>query len=373
MLNIRPSASKSPSALFAPLGRLMLGFALAAPLGLPLAFAFSAAPVAAQSGRSAVSAAAVEAEPVESGRIVEDIRAVGTLQPNESVGIATEIAGRVSNIHFREGERVKAGDTLIELDATILKAELDKASSDFQLAQTNQERAQTLASVGSGTQRARDETSAALRAAQANLALADARFQKATLIAPLSGIIGLRTISAGAYVIPGQKIVDLVDLDTLKLDFRVSEIHASRVRVGQSIVVSSDSAPNVTFEGSIYAIDPSVDVNGRAIRLRARVPNTNSALAPGSFARIRVVIEERPDALIVPESSIFPSGGKTLVYRLVNGRSVQSEVVLGLRLPGKVEIRKGLSKGDMIITSGQQRLRDGVAVQVVPTAAGASK
>jgi membrane fusion protein (multidrug efflux system) len=252
----------------------------------------------------------------------------------------------------------------------MLKAELDKARSDLALAQANRERALTLAQHGSGTHRSRDEAQAAHQAAQANLALAEARLQKATLTAPLAGIVGLRTVSTGAYVVPDQRIVELVDVDPLKVDFRVAELNFAQLRVGQTILVSADAMPGVTFDGKIYAIDPIVDVNGRAIRLRAQVPNPDRRLSPGFFARIRIVIERRPNAVLVPESAIFPLDGKTLVYRVVNGRAVQTEVVLGQRLSGQVEVRQGLSSDDMVVRAGQQRLREGVPVQIVASRQG---
>jgi membrane fusion protein (multidrug efflux system) len=311
------------------------------------------------------AAIAVEAEQVAIGEVVEDLRAVGTLQPNESVIVATEIAGRVSEIAFGEGANVKAGDVLIQLDATILRAELLKAQSDLKLADANRERAETLADRGSGTHRARDEATAAYRVAQVNLSLAEARLQKSTLTAPFSGVVGLRSVSPGAFVQPGQRIVELVQIDPLKLDFRVSEIHAQRVRVGQTVLITSDAAPDGVYEGAIYAIDPIIDVNGRAIRLRANVPNPKGRLSPGFFVRISVVTERRPDAVVVPESAIFPIGGRTLVYKIVEGRARQADVVLGQRMPGRVEVRKGLARGDIIVTAGQQRLREGAPVRTV--------
>jgi membrane fusion protein (multidrug efflux system) len=318
------------------------------------------------------AAIAVEAAPVSIDTVIEDIRAIGTLAPNESVVISTEISGRIARIGFREGEAVKAGDILIELDATMLQAELDKVRSDLSLARANLERVLTLAKQGIATQRARDETEAAFQAAQANLALAEARLQKSTLTAPLSGTVGLRTVSSGAYVVPGQRIVELAEVDRLKVDFRVPELNVAQLRVGQTILVSADAVPGAAFEGQIYAIDPIVDVNGRAIRLRAQVPNPDRRLSPGFFARIRIVVDRRENSMLVPESAIFPLNGKTLVYRIVDGRAVQTEVVLGQRLPGQVEVRSGLSAGDTVVKAGQQRLREGAAVRIVASPTGTS-
>jgi membrane fusion protein (multidrug efflux system) len=324
--------------------------------------------VAAANQQQSSAAIAVETTRVAVDTVYDDMRAVGTLAANESVVIVAEIAGRISRIGFVEGEAVKAGDVLIELDDTVLKAELDKVRSDLSLARANRERALTLANQGAGTQRARDETEAAFQAQQSNLALAEARLQKSTLSAPFSGVVGLRNVSVGAYIIPGQRIVELADVNTLKVDFRIPEINAPQVRVGNTILVTADAVPGATFEGNIYAIDPIVDVNGRALRLRAQVPNPQGRLSPGFFARIRIVIDQRPNALLVPESAIIPLDGKILVYRVVDGRAVQTEVVLGRRLPGQVEVRQGLSASDTIVTSGHQRLREGAVIQVVGSA-----
>ncbi|MBX9760502.1 MAG: efflux RND transporter periplasmic adaptor subunit [Beijerinckiaceae bacterium] len=328
------------------------------------------APARPQAQENRSQAVAVEAAKVTIGEVIEDIRAVGNLQPNESVIIAPEIAGRIASIGFGEGAQVKEGAILVELDPVILKADLDKARSDVKLATANRERAETLAERGSGTNRARDEANAAYRAAQVSVALAEARLSKSTLTAPFEGVVGLRAVSPGAYVAPGQRIVELVQVNPLKVDFRVPENNAPKVRVGQTVLIASDASPDGVYEGKIYAIDPLIDVNGRAIRLRANVPNADGKLSPGFFARLRVVTERRPNAILIPESSIFPLGGRTLVYKVVDGKAVQQEVVLGQRMPGQVEVREGLKPDDLIITSGQQRLRNGMAVRIVTATQG---
>ncbi len=327
-------------------------------------------PTPTQAQENRPQGAAVEATKVKTGEVIDDIRAVGTLQPNEAVAIAPEIAGRISSIPFGEGVPVKEGAILIELDPVILKAELNKARSDLTLSTANRLRADTLAERGSGTTRSRDEANAAYRASQVALSLAEARLQKSTLQAPFSGVLGLRAVSPGAYVAPGQRLFDLVQVDVLKVDFRVPEMNANKIKVGQTVLVSPDAALDEAFEGKIYAIDPLIDVNGRAIRLRANVPNKDGRLSPGFFARLRVVTERRPNAIIVPESAIFPLAGRTLVYKVVNGRAVQTDVVLGQRMPGEVEVREGLTPADVVVTSGQQRLRNGMVVRIVDTAPG---
>lgn len=315
-------------------------------------------------------AVSVEAARVTLDTVVEDIRAVGTLRPNEAVTVAPEIAGRIERIAFREGQTVKAGDVLVELDASILRAERAKARSDLTLARANHDRAFRLANQGMGTVRARDEALGAFQAAEANFALAEARLQKATLRAPLSGVVGLRTISVGAYVAPGERIVELADIDPIKLDFRVPELALSNVRRGQRVRITVDALPDKVFEGDIYAIDPIVDVSGRAIRLRARIPNPNGELSPGLFARVLLVVERRENALLVPESAIFAKGDKQLVYRVVNGRAVQTVVMLGKRRPGQVEILSGLGRDALVVTAGHQQIREGAHLKIALQARG---
>lgn len=315
-------------------------------------------------GKAPSQPVAVEVTGLTVDTVIEQIQAVGTLQPNEAVTVVPEIAGRIERITFTEGQAVKAGEVLVELDAAILKAELSKARAGLALARANHDRTVTLAAQGMSTLRARDETRGALDAAEANLELAQARLQKATLRAPLSGIVGLRAVSAGAYVAAGQRIVDLTSIHPLKLDFRVPELALTDVRRGQAVHVTVDALAGRGFSGEIYVIDPVVDVAGRAIRIRARVPNPKGELSPGLFARVQVVVAQRENALLLPESAVFARDDKAYVYRVVDGHAVRTAVVLGQRRPGFVEVRQGLARDSRVVTAGQQQLRDGAPLKV---------
>lgn len=310
-------------------------------------------------------AVAVEAEPVVIDAVLQDIRAVGTLMPNEAVTISPEIAGRIESIGFGEGDEVAAGDVLFELDAVILRAEMTKALSDLTLSDANRDRAMTLARSGTGTLRARDEALAAHRLAEADVALAQARLEKASIAAPFSGIVGLRSVSVGAYVIPGDRLVDLADVDPIKVDFRVPELALRSLRAGQAVQVGVDAVPGRTFEGEVYAIDPVVDANGRAVRLRARVANPDRVLSPGLFARIQILVERRDNAVLVPESAVVAEGEDRFVYRVVEGRAARTRVELGLRRPGQVEIVEGLEAGSVVVTAGHQKIREGSLLEVL--------
>jgi membrane fusion protein (multidrug efflux system) len=307
----------------------------------------------------------VEAATVVIGTVLETIHAVGTLRPSEAVVVSPEIAGRIARLPFSEGERVAAGAALVELDADILRAELEKARSDLTLAEANQKRAMTLASQGTGTLRARDEAIAAYHAAQANVVLAKARLAKTTIAAPFAGMIGLRSVSVGAFVSPGERIVELAEIDPIKIDFRLPELVLQNLRAGQSVRVTVDALPGQTANGEIYVIDPIVDANGRAVRLRARIPNPDGKLSPGLFARVEIIIERRDNAILIPESAVFADGQGRYVYRVLDGRAVQTKVELGQRRPGHVEITRGLERDAVVVTAGHQQIRNGSRVAVV--------
>ncbi|TVO71216.1 efflux RND transporter periplasmic adaptor subunit [Sedimenticola selenatireducens] len=312
----------------------------------------------------------VEAVQVSVDTVLETIHAVASLKPNEAVVVSPEIAGRIARMPFAEGDKVEAGAVLVELDFTILQAELSKAQSELALAETNRNRMMSLAKQGTGSFRERDEAVAAYQSAQANLALAKARLEKSTITAPFSGVIGVRSVSIGAYVSPGHHIVELVDIDPIKVDFRVPELALPSLQPGQFVRVTVDALPGQVFDGEVYVIDPIVDANGRAIRLRAQIPNPNGRLSPGLFARVQIVVERRENALLIPEPAVFADGQARYVYRIVDGRAVQTEIELGQRQPGFVEVRSGVDRDTVVVTAGHQQIRDGSRVTIVKPRAG---
>ena len=330
-----------------------------------LSVAPAAGPTSGAAAQAAEPAMPVEAAPVQVDTVTAEIAAVGTLQSNESVVLGPEIDGRIAEILFREGEAVEAGTVLVRLDTEILEAELVQARANLTLSEANYERANTLAAQGTGTVRARDEALAQLQSDRANLTLAEVRLENASVRAPFEGVLGLRSVSVGAYVRPGDRIVNIEQIDPLKVDFRVAEVFLSSVRVGQQIDVTVDAWPGEIFKGRIYAIDPQVDVGGRAIRLRARIPNADGRLSPGLFARVAIIIDERENAILVPEAALVPRQDGKFVYRIEDGKALLTKVEVGRRLPGRVEILEGLGPDAVVVTAGQQRLHDGAPVDVV--------
>jgi membrane fusion protein, multidrug efflux system len=311
-----------------------------------------------------VNEIAVEAIRVKLGTIRRQIEAVGSLRSDESVMIRPEIPGRVAEILFDEGAKVERGKPLVRLDASVAKAQLAQQAASVTLSRANQERATDLMTKGAGSARAHDEALARMRADEAALALAQATLDKSTLIAPFDGVLGLRRISVGDYVNPGQDIVNIEKLDTMKVDFRIPEIFALQLKVGQSIVVTLDAITGKTFEGSVYAIDPALDPNGRAVILRARTANRDGLLRSGMFARVVLLLEDSAQRILVPESALVPVGQEHFVFQVVEGKANLSKVTIGQRRAGEVEVADGLSQDAVIVTEGGLKLRDGSRVRV---------
>lgn len=313
----------------------------------------------------------VDAAEVRRDLVLRSVEAVGTLRANEQVTLRPEIAGYVEEITFNEGESVTAGTVLIKIDDEILQAELTQAEASFALSQQNYERADRLQQQGSGTTRARDEALAELRTNEAILALARTRVRKTLIAAPFAGILGLREVSVGEYVSVGEALVTLQDIETIKVDFRVPELYLAEVRLGQELGVRVDALPAETFSGTVYAIDPQVDINGRALVIRATLPNRTGALRPGLFARVDLILERHENALLIPEAALVPTKDGNFVYRVVEGTATLTPVKIGIRQGAEIEILDGLSDGDVVVTGGQLKLQDGMPVSL-PDAAPAA-
>ena len=312
----------------------------------------------------------VEAAQVEVMAANREITAVGTLNSNEEVVVAAEISGRVTEISFTEGHRAKAGQVLVRLDRSILEAQRDRAEASLTLSRANRERSDLLLKDEAISQREWEEASAQWQLDEASLRLAQAQLDKTVLRAPFDGVLGLRSVSKGEYVQPGQPIVTLDDTDPIKLDFRVPELYSSGLQVGQTVEVRVDAAPGRSYSGLVYVIDPKVDPKGRSLLVRAKIANRDGALRPGMFAKIRLILEEKPNALMVPEQALLSKGETRFVYKVVDGAVEEAVVTSGLRRRGLVEIISGLSPGDTVITAGHMKVRPGSPVTVIPSAEG---
>lgn len=308
----------------------------------------------------------VEVSSVAVGPIAESIQIVGTLQAVASIIVRPEIAGLVRQIGFSDGQFVEAASPLIELDQEELRAQANQAAAQEKIAHVTYERLKRLAGQQTTIVPAQqvDEARLALQAAAANSVLYATRLKKSVIRAPFGGTVGLRRVSVGDYVQPGQDIVNLEDLRTLHVDFKVPEVWLSRLAVGQRLLVTTEAFPGATFEGHVSAIDPRVDAVNRTVAVRAAVPNPDGTLRPGLFATVRLTLGQEVHALLVPEEAVFLQRDKAMVFR-VDGQIIRlTEVVVAARERGMVQIRTGLKEADRVVRTGTHKLHDGLRVSI---------
>jgi len=328
----------------------------------------STPPSSTAKGGPAPAGVVVEAARVSVVKLPQALGAVGSLRSDETVILRPEVAGRIAQIQFREGERVAKGQVLVKLDDSVQQADLDRARANFTLSKTKHERSIDLRNKGFISSQALDEAENNLKVAQADSELMGARIGKTAIRAPFSGTIGLRLISVGDYVKEGQDMVNLESLDPLKVDFRVPELAMSQVKDGQTLQITLDALPDKAYDGKVIAINPLIDANGRSIVIRAQVPNRDGRLRPGMFARVRLFTSGEKETLVVPEESLFPVGEDKFVYKVVDGRATRQKIDIGQRREGKVEVVSGLTPEDVIVTAGIIKLREGVAVTIAKSA-----
>lgn len=332
--------------------------------------------VAPQSGASAAARpVTVEVAKVEVTRLVDDTQAVGSLRSRQSVVLRPEVSGRVTQLNFRDGERVRKGQLLVQLDDQLPQAQVQQSQAELSIALANHRRNQELLAQNFISQRTVDESAANLDVAQAKLALSRATATRLKIVAPFDGITGIRTVNPGDYLKDGADIVNIEDIDAVFVDFRLPERFQTKVKKGQKAMIDLDALPGRKYEAVIQAIDPLIDANGRSVSVRGCIDNRQLQLRPGMFARVTAVFGERENARVVPEEAIVPQGARQFVIKVVDGPDKDSkmsqrvEVKVGIRRPGRVEILEGLNPGDVVVVAGQQRLqRDGSPVKVIELA-----
>ena len=314
----------------------------------------------------------VEATKVRQMTMRDDAEAVGSLRSRRSVVLRPEISGRITQLNFSDGQRVRKGQLLVQLDDQLPRAQVQQSRAELSIARANHKRNQELVAQGFISQRSVDESAANLEVAEAKLALAEATAQRLRIVAPFDGVAGIRGVNVGDYLKDGADIVNVEDLDAVYVDFRLPERLQNKVKTGQTARVAFDALPGVQYSAVVLAINPQIDADGRSLAVRGCIDNRRLQLRPGMFARVTAVFGERSDANVVPEEAIVPDGAAPYVLRVVAGTEEGSQVAkrtpvrLGARTPGFVEVVEGLAPGDVVVTAGQQRLqRDGTAVRVV--------
>lgn len=325
----------------------------------------------------ALSATALAAPPappkvtvaeVRSDRFADRVEALGTLRANEMVTLTANVTELVTRIHFDDGQRVEAGDLLVEMSGEEERAQLREAKAAAEEARSQYERVRPLAAQGTAAKSQYDERRREWETAQARVAVVESRIADRAIRAPFSGIVGLRNLSVGALVRPGDAITTLDDDSVMKLEFSVPSTYLDTLRAGLPIVAKARALGSREFRGEVRSVDSRVDPVTRSITARAEIPNPDRVLRPGMLMTV-VLLKNPRDALLVPETAILASGRQSFVFRVdpASGNRVERrEIQVGARRAGEAEVVAGLAAGDRVVAHGTQRVRDGQAVEILP-------
>jgi len=305
--------------------------------------------------------AAVTLASVRAQRISQKLEALGNARANESVDISTKISNIVTGVTFRDGERVKRGQVLVQLDNAQARADVAAAQAAVTESETLYNRSRELLNTQALSKSSFDQLEATLKANRARLAAANARLEDTVIRAPFSGRVGLRRVSVGTLISPGDVITTLDDTSVIKLDFSVPENFLASLREGLSIRATAPAFPGRSFAGAVASIDSRVDMATRSVIVRALLSNDDGALKPGMFLNVSLANDER-EALVIPEEALSPEAERQYVYVVTDGKVSRREVRIGGRQPGTVEILTGLSAGERVIVEGTQKVRDGAIV-----------
>jgi membrane fusion protein, multidrug efflux system len=291
----------------------------------------------------------------------DEITATGTLIASSGITIKSEIAGKITKIYFKSGDKVEKGMPLVEINSDSLKAGLTEAIADYKAKKLHFDRITSLHKTKAVSKSDLDKAQADYEAAKAKVAGRGADLEQAAITAPFSGKLGLSKVNEGEYVTPGHEIVNLQALDPLMVDFSVPEIYLSKVGVNQKVVLTTDAYPGEIFKGEVEATESLINQNNRTLDVRANVSNGDGKLIPGGFVYVTLQFSER-QVFAVPQTSIVYESDGTYVYKVENNKAEKVKVVLGKRESVDVEIKSGLNVGDVVVTSGGIKIYPGATL-----------
>lgn len=297
----------------------------------------------------------------------DKVEALGTTRANETVIITADTSEKISEIHFNDGEEVRKGTLLVTLDKKQEEAELRASEALTAETQNAYDRASALKGKNALSRATLQQRATELRQSQAATEALEARLSNYEIRAPFDGMLGLREVSVGALVQPGDIITTIDDLSQIKVDFDVPSVFLASLQPGLPIIGHVEAFRSETFKGEVKTINTQIDPITRTVRVRAVIPNENRTLKPGLLMTIELLKDSR-QALLIPEESLLKIGEKNFVFIVIteekNLIAQQREITIGNRRPGIIEVLSGLKKGDKIVSHGTVKIRNGTKVSI---------
>ena len=299
-------------------------------------------------------------------RLTDGITTVGNLLPDEEVDLSFETSGKIVAINFKEGSIVRKGELLAKVNDLPLVAQLSRYEAQLKLAEDRVYRQSALLKKDAVSQEAYEQARTELAMLNADIDIVKSNIALTELRAPFDGVIGLRNVSEGAYASPSTVITKLTKISPLKIEFSVPERYSADIKDGTPIVFRMNSSVGMMqdYKATVYAVESKIDEATRSLKVRATYPNRDESIVPGRYTSVEITRRDIKDALAIPSEALIPEMGKNIVYLYKSGVAEPAEIILGLRTESQVQVLKGLSVGDTVITSGVMQLRTGMKVSI---------
>lgn len=309
-------------------------------------------------GKLSVDAMIIKPAPLDN-----KLNVTGSVLPNESLELKSEVSGKITAIHFREGKQVSKGELLIETNDDEIAAQLEKQKYNRKLNEDNEFRQRKLLEKDAISQEEYDNALNRLNTTVADIRLLEAQLAKTKIAAPFAGVIGLRFVSEGAYISPNTAIATLYNISPAKIEFAIPGRYSTQVVPGKRIRFTIESDLKI-YEGQVYAIEPRIDPATRTLKIRAMAENRGGSLLPGQFVKVELVLESMANAILVPTEAVIPEQAGKKVFILENGKAKEVFIETGIRTANSLEVLSGLKANDTLLTTGILQLRKGMDVQI---------
>jgi membrane fusion protein, multidrug efflux system len=305
----------------------------------------------------------VEAATARADTVVDAILATGQIEAMQSIELRPDVEGRLIQILVREGSPVAQGTALFKIDDAELKAQVAQIEAERDLARQSLTRTRDLLQQKASSQAELERAEATMRSNEAQLERLKTRLNRTLVRAPFAGVMGQRFVSLGDYVTSDTRLAALQTVSPQRASFQVPERYADQLEPGQSVTFRVAALPGREFTGKVDFVDPIVQLPGRTIMVKARVPNPKRELQAGMFIEARLATAVRPNAVVIPEDAVLPLQGSNFVWVITDGKAARRQVELGVRTPGFVEVKSGVERAEQVVVGGQERLAEGAPVQ----------